>query len=75
MKRLFKEHPIIITISAMMDLFGGSCYTAWANITDAPVSMIDAYVMIGIVIDAVSLIIVGSIHKDWFFDNKNGEDQ
>lgn len=74
MKDFIEDHPIIITISAMMDLFGCLCYTAWANITNTPVSTIDIYVMIGIVIDVVSLFIVGIIHKDWFFKN-DGEDQ
>lgn len=74
MKDFIKKHSFIITLTALLDLFGCVCYIIWAEAVHAPTSALDAYVMIGVVIDVMSLIMVGTSHKDWFFKD-NGEDQ
>ena len=66
-KKLIERHPIAITFTTLLDLFCCIVYAIWAEAVHAPASMLDVYAMIGIIIDAIVLIVIGNIHKEWFF--------
>lgn len=75
MKRLFKDHPMLVLVTALADLFGSCLYCIWANWIGTPASPMDMYVIVGMAIDIITIFLVGKAHKEWFFKDENGEDQ
>lgn len=73
--KFIKKYSIILTITGLLDLFGCCAYIAYANWTEAPASITDIWVTIGMFVDISVLFVVAICNKEFFFKDENEEDQ